>query len=243
MTVREIPAGSPNTASPWLRWAVTGAAALLAAGVLAIIAATFVTSFDAQAAVARDRGAVNPHLAWAIPLAIDGMIVVGSAAAWITAMRDNRWHPFPMAVVAVAGAMSIVTNVAHAATGDWLARALAAVPPVALLAAVELGAWLIRQTVHREVQQSLTSRGRGASVHAETLHLQPDVHNVRSVQVPQGDVQAAMQAWLHAHPDATLEDAKRADIAALAGVSPSTVSRKWDRARDAVEPATNGTHG
>jgi hypothetical protein len=134
---------------------------LVAIGLLAITGMTFITSFDAIAAVAVDRGAVSPRLAWAIPLAIDGQIVVGSAATWLESIRRERWHPFPIVLVAVAAALSVAANVAHAGTdADWLARALAAVPPVFLLSSVELGAWLMRRQNHPPATRSSSKAGK-----------------------------------------------------------------------------------
>jgi hypothetical protein len=136
---------------------VTGVLERLAVGVMAvglavIVVVTFVTSFHAISDVARERGAVaaDPvYLAWAIPLAVDGLIVVASAAAWLESIRGERWHPFPIVLVAVAAGLSVAANVAHAGgDADMLAQLLAAVPPVFLLAAVELGAWLMRRTHH-----------------------------------------------------------------------------------------------
>lgn len=127
------------------RWALR----LSRFGLAVIAVVTFVTSFDAVSAVGATRGAVAPELAWAIPLALDGLIVVGSAVAWLESLRGGRWHPFPVVLVLVAGALSVAANVAHADGADPLARALAAVPPVALLAAVELGAWQLRREARR----------------------------------------------------------------------------------------------
>jgi hypothetical protein len=127
------------------RWALR----LVRVGLAVIALVTFVTSFDAVSAVGAARGAVSAELAWAIPLALDGLIVVGSAVAWLESLRGGRWHPFPVALVMIAGALSVAANVAHASGTDPLARALAAVPPVALLAAVELGAWQLRREAHR----------------------------------------------------------------------------------------------
>lgn len=81
------------------RWALR----LSRVGLAVIAVVTFVTSFDAVSAVGAARGAVAPELAWAIPLALDGLIVVGSAVAWLESLRGGRWHPFPVVLVLVAG--------------------------------------------------------------------------------------------------------------------------------------------
>jgi Protein of unknown function (DUF2637) len=129
-------------------WGIT---LLAVAGLLGIIGVTFVTSFEAVSEVAVERGVVARDLAWAIPIAIDGLIVVGSAVAWLESLRAERWHLGPIAVVAVAGVLSVVANIAHAGNDDWLARALAATPPAGLIVAVELLAWETRRAVRRSL--------------------------------------------------------------------------------------------
>lgn len=121
---------------------------LARAGCVVIAVVTFLTSFDAISEVATATGAVSPRLAWAIPLAVDGMILVGSAVAWTEAI-DGRWHPFPLAAVGGAAVLSVWANVAHAPEATMLGQTLAAVPPVALIISVELAAWQIRQALKR----------------------------------------------------------------------------------------------
>lgn len=124
-----------------------GLGALVAAGFAAIAGITFITSFAAVSELAIDRGIVREDLGWTIPFGIDGLIVVASAVAWIESLRDGRWHPFPVAVVALSAALSVAANVAHADSANWLSRALAASPPVGLLLSVELAAWTLRRAV------------------------------------------------------------------------------------------------
>lgn len=123
---------------------------ILGSLMFAVIAGvTFATSFDAIREVAIDRGVVRPHLGWAIPVGIDGIIIAASLAAWADARHSHRWHPFPVAVVGAAAVLSISANVAHAESTDWLSRALAAVPPAGLLLTIELGAWQLRRRLGR----------------------------------------------------------------------------------------------
>jgi hypothetical protein len=120
-------------------------------GLIVIAVVTFVTSFDAITATAAATGAVSPHLAWAIPIAIDGLILVGSAVAWTEAIDDD-WHPFPLLTVGGAAGLSVWANVAHAAGAPVLGQVLAAVPPIALIVSVELGAWQMRRSLKRTRQ-------------------------------------------------------------------------------------------
>jgi len=121
---------------------------LARAGLLVITVVTFVTSFDAVAEVAVSLEAVAPELGWTIPLALDGLIVVGSAVLWTESLED-RWHAFPLATVAAASVLSVTANVAHAGSDVLLGQVLAGVPPVALIVAVELAAWQIRRAFRR----------------------------------------------------------------------------------------------
>jgi hypothetical protein len=72
------------------------------------------------------------------------LIVVGSAVAWLESLRGGRWHPFPVTLVMIAGAERRGQRRAR-----FRYRFAGAVPPVALLAAVELGAWQLRREAHR----------------------------------------------------------------------------------------------
>ena len=117
-------------------------------GLLLITVVTFITSFDAVSEVAVSLEAVAPNLGWTIPLALDGLIVVGSAVLWSESLED-RWHLFPLITVIAAAVLSVTANIAHAGTDSVLGQALAGVPPVALILAVELAAWQIRRSLRR----------------------------------------------------------------------------------------------
>jgi len=138
-------------------------------GLLVITVVTFVTSFDAVAEVAVSLEAVAPELGWTIPLALDGLIVVGSAVLWTESLED-RWHAFPLATVAAASVLSVTANVAHAGSDVLLGQVLAGVPPVALIVAVELAAWQLRRAFRRtrdlagEVAHDAAAVGVGQAV-------------------------------------------------------------------------------
>lgn len=121
-------------------------------GLLLITVVTFITSFDAVSEVAVSLEAVAPELGWTIPLALDGLIVVGSAVLWSESLED-RWHLFPLITVFAAAVLSVTANIAHAGTDSLLGQALAGVPPVALILAVELAAWQIRRQIRRANEQ------------------------------------------------------------------------------------------
>jgi hypothetical protein len=114
-------------------------------GFLSIAACTFGLSFDAISDVARRTGAVDPSLAWIVPLAVDGMIVTATAVLWTESLSGRGWHMFPLLAIILPAALSMWANVAHASGQSLLAQVLAAVPPAGLILSLELVAWQIRR--------------------------------------------------------------------------------------------------
>lgn len=122
-------------------------------GFLSIAACTFGLSFDAITDVARETGAVDPSLAWIVPLAVDGMIVTATAVLWTESLSGRGWHMFPLLAIISPAALSMWANIAHASGQSLLAQVLAAVPPVGLILSLELVAWQIRRERHIEPRQ------------------------------------------------------------------------------------------
>jgi hypothetical protein len=114
-------------------------------GFLSIAACTFGLSFDAIRDVAQSTGAVDPDLAWIVPLAVDGMIVTATAVLWTESLSGRGWHMFPLAAIIGPAALSMWANIAHASGESLLAQVLAAVPPAGLILSLELVAWQIRR--------------------------------------------------------------------------------------------------
>ncbi len=150
-------------------------------GLLVITVVTFVTSFDAVAEVAVSLEAVAPELGWTIPLALDGLIVVGSAVLWTESLED-RWHAFPLATVAAASVLSVTANVAHAGSNVLLGQVLAGVPPVALIVAVELAAWQLRRAFRRTREQV------AGPVAVDAVRVDPPAAGVDQVQPAAGEL-------------------------------------------------------
>jgi hypothetical protein len=123
-------------------------------GFLSIAACTFGLSFDAISDVARRTGAVDPSLAWIVPLAVDGMIVTATAVLWTESLSGRGWHMFPLLAIIFPAALSMWANVAHASGQSLLAQVLAAVPPAGLILSLELVAWQIRR--ERSIRGRLT---------------------------------------------------------------------------------------
>jgi hypothetical protein len=113
--------------------------AALTALVLAIAALAYVVSFEAIRAFAVETAAFPPELAWSAPLLVDSFTTAASLVILWRYLRGDAWRDpwYAWTLVGAATAVSVALNVAHAP--DRLAAQLfAALPPVALLGALEL---------------------------------------------------------------------------------------------------------
>jgi Protein of unknown function (DUF2637) len=107
--------------------------------VLAIAALAYVVSFEAIRAFAVETAAFPAELAWSAPLLVDSFTTAASLVILWRYLRGDHWYDpwYAWTLVALATAVSVALNVAHAP--DRLAAQLfAALPPVALLGALEL---------------------------------------------------------------------------------------------------------
>ncbi len=118
------------------------------AGTVFIAAGAFWLSFTALADLAR-RSGVDARQAWAWPLIVDGIIVVSTVSVVALAEQREAWYPW---ILLMAGAaVSVASNAIHAvvaADADVpaaLAGAVAAVPPLVLLAITHLTVVLTRR--------------------------------------------------------------------------------------------------
>lgn len=125
------------------RWAVVTAVS----GTVFIAAGAFWLSFTALADLAA-RSGVGAGQAWAWPLIVDGIIVVATVAVVALAGQRTAWYPW---VLLIGGAaVSVTANAIHAVVAadadvpGVLAAAVAAVPPVVLLAITHLTVILTR---------------------------------------------------------------------------------------------------
>ena len=125
------------------RWAVITAVA----GTVFIAAGAFWLSFTALADLAA-RSGVGGSQAWAWPLIVDGIIVVATVAVVALAGQRSAWYPW--ALLIGGAAVSVTANAIHAVVAadadvpGLLAAAVAAVPPVVLLAITHLTVILTR---------------------------------------------------------------------------------------------------
>jgi len=125
------------------RWAVMTAVA----GTVFIAAGAFWLSFTSLADLAR-RSGIGAGQAWAWPLIVDGIIVVATVA--VVALAGTRTSWYPWALLIGGASVSVTANAIHAVIAadadvpSILAVAVAAVPPVVLLAITHLTVILTR---------------------------------------------------------------------------------------------------
>ncbi len=133
----------------WLSRFRTILVAILGCAVAGIGSLAFYTSFEAIKAYAERSGGISTQHAWAVPLLVDSFIVVATGAdLWFTTTKQKRrlWEIWwPKALLAGAAGVSFILNVAHAESGNWAARGVAAIPPAALILGVELLMMVLRR--------------------------------------------------------------------------------------------------
>lgn len=145
---------------------------------LIVAAASFALSYVAIRDVAADIGAVPPHLAWLVPVVIDGGIICASVVIWANAQLGQRREPFPFAVVSALVVVSVIVNASHAAATP-LAKVIAALPPLVLLATLELVAASYRSVQRAEAQArsetevAVAQTAAVAAVEASAAELEP----------------------------------------------------------------------
>ncbi|WP_167131778.1 DUF2637 domain-containing protein [Paramicrobacterium chengjingii] len=132
------------------RWAVITSVA----GTVFIAAGAFWLSFTSLSDLAR-RSGIGEGQAWAWPLIVDGVIVVSTVAVVALAGERAAWYPWTL--LSGGAAVSVTANSLHAVvTADAdvpgaLAAAVAAVPPVVLLAITHLTVVLSRTAAQSPV--------------------------------------------------------------------------------------------
>jgi hypothetical protein len=123
------------------------AVATAVAGTVFIAAGAFWLSFTSLADLAR-RSGVGAGQAWAWPLIVDGLIVVGTVAVVALAGSRSAWYPWLL--LGAGAVVSVTANAIHAVVAadadvpDVLAASVAAVPPLVLLAITHLTVILTR---------------------------------------------------------------------------------------------------
>jgi hypothetical protein len=135
--------------------------AALTALVLAIAALAYVVSFEAIRAFAIETAAFPPELAWSAPLLVDSFTTAASLVILWRYLRGDAWSEpwYAWTLVACATAVSVALNVAHA-PDRTAAQLFAALPPVALLGALELLMSVARTGLPHTSRTSTAENGR-----------------------------------------------------------------------------------
>lgn len=115
-------------------------------GTIAVGGLAFSLSFTSLADLAAANGVAHGQ-AWAIPLVLDGGVIVATSAT--LALKRHRW--FAWMLLILSSIVSVIGNVAHAqaASGTVISMVIAAIPPLWLLAATHLTVMLVRQREDR----------------------------------------------------------------------------------------------
>jgi hypothetical protein len=232
--------------------------AALTALVLAIAALAYVVSFEAIRAFAVETAAFPAELAWSAPLLVDSFTTAASLVILWRYLRGDSWRDpwYAWSLVALATAVSVALNMAHAP--DRLAAQLfAALPPVALLGALELLMSVARCGLPHTDRTATTATAAAGSAdrtqdpggHAVTAAAdrtaaagpRPTLPGRTAVggngSGPQRDSRARVRELLAAERATGTRLAAR-DVAAAAGISER---RAYELLRDLRAEATTGT--
>jgi hypothetical protein len=181
-------------------------------GTVFIAVGAFWLSFTALADLAR-RSGIAATQAWAWPLIVDGIIVVGTVAVVALAGQRGAWYPWMLLMIGAA--VSVAANSIHAVVAadadvlPVLAASVAAVPPLVLLAITHLTVVLTQR--FRFHVSSTTERSPDLST--EVVHLRP------LPDVPEKGARRDVAALMRQRGMSNKE------IASATGVHPSTVGR------------------
>ncbi|UUE19384.1 DUF2637 domain-containing protein [Microbacterium sp. J1-1] len=206
------------------------AVATAVAGTVFIAAGAFWLSFTALADLAR-RSGIEAGQAWAWPLIVDGIIVVSTVAVVALARQRSAWYPW---VLLAAGALvSVTANAIHAVVAadadvpGVLAAAVAAVPPLVLLAITHLTVILTRPAPGDAAPGSVAATS--APPNDEGPEMQVIASEPASARTPMRELAARLrdeEGW------------SNKAIARHLGVHPSTVGR-WFARPELTAPDSN----
>lgn len=181
-------------------------------GTVFIAVGAFWLSFTALADLAHASG-IAATQAWAWPLIVDGIIVVGTVAVVALAGQRGAWYPWMLLMIGAA--VSVAANSIHAVVAadadvlPVLAASVAAVPPLVLLAITHLTVVLTQRFRLHVSSTAETSRD-----------LSTEVVPIRSlVEVPEKGSRRSVAALMRQRGMSNKE------IASATGVHPSTVGR------------------
>jgi hypothetical protein len=164
---------------PLLRRGLSVVIWLMAAAVAGIAALAFWTSFEAILDFATHHGEQN--YGWRIPLLVDTFVLVATLAdLWCSATRtglESKWQRvvlwWPKLLLAAAVVASFAFNVGHAKP-DLGNRAVAAMPPVALVVSFELLMFITRRAIAARVARLAAATTTDDATLAETVRIESE---------------------------------------------------------------------
>jgi hypothetical protein len=226
--------------------------AALTALVLAIAALAYVVSFEAIRAFAIETAAFPAELAWSAPLLVDSFTTAASLVILWRYLRGDAWSEpwYAWTLVGCATAVSVALNVAHA-PDRTSAQLFAALPPVALLGALEL-LMSVARTGLPHTSRTETAEDRGGDRSSIAVVAAADGSLAARPQLPAPDPSAATGNGsapprdsrtrvreLVAQERATGTRLHAREVAAAAGISERRAYEllRAVRAEDAQEPA------
>lgn len=110
---------------------------------LVVAVASFCLSYVALRDVSASVHAVPADMAWVVPIVVDGGVIAASSCLWASSYRNRRRDPIAYLVTTALLIFSVIVNTYHAGSLP-LAKAIAALPPLTLLACLELVAKMHR---------------------------------------------------------------------------------------------------
>jgi hypothetical protein len=176
---------------------------------LAVAAASFALSFVALRDVATSTQAVPASMAWLVPIVIDGGVLCASAVIWAAAAQNLKRPVFPFLVVFILVVLSVIVNAAHAGP-SLLAKTIAALPPLVLLATLELVAIATRSSMPQQQPVEVASVADGAGI--AVVH-DVDVPAVQSVVPTQASSQKVSRPQHKPQPTKAARPAARTQTA------------------------------
>ncbi|WP_448388281.1 DUF2637 domain-containing protein [Microbacterium aurum] len=177
-----------------------------------IAVGAFWLSFTALADLAHASG-IAATQAWAWPLIVDGIIVVGTVAVVALAGQRGAWYPWMLLMIGAA--VSVAANSIHAVVAadadvlPVLAASVAAVPPLVLLAITHLTVVLAQRFRLHVSSTAETPR----DLSTEVVQLRP------LADVPEKGSRRSVATLMRQRGMSNRE------IASATGVHPSTVGR------------------
>jgi hypothetical protein len=200
--------------TPRALWLVQGALVWAASAlVFAVAVLAFVVSFEAISSFAVHVGAFPHSLRYCAPLLVDSFTAAATLVIlWISltgqpiATAWDAWYAW--ALVGAATCVSVAINVAHAPE-RLAARLVAALPPVALLLAVELLMILARRTL---------ARTRAPQPHTRAAHPHPDASAAQDGRTSADGARAAVAELVAQERAGARPRLTGRQVAALVGV-------------------------